>query len=119
MVFGCLGLCFKILSCIFYIFLYVCHFARIIITQHCLRTFQLNETKTLSTSCNDIIWNVCAGRNDKDGARIILKLELGLICYLTIAGLVFIRRSTNFGSNQSQMCSRVALLHCFHTSISA
>src|ERR671929_990958 len=34
---------------------------------HCLRTFQLNETKTLSTSCNDIIWNVCAGRNDKDG----------------------------------------------------
>jgi hypothetical protein len=61
-------------------------------SMHCLRTFQLNETDTLFTSCNDRIRNVCARGNDKDGARISLKLELGLICYLTIARLVFIRR---------------------------
>ena len=86
---------------------------------HCLRTFQLNETETLFTSCKDRIRNVCARGDDKRVARIGPKSELGLICCLTIVRLVFIRRSTYFGSNQSQMCSKVALLHCFHTSISA
>src|SRR5919108_3821965 len=54
-------------------------------SMHCLRTFQLNEAETLFTSCKDRIPNVCARGDDKDGARISLKLELGLICYLTIA----------------------------------
>src|ERR671923_2393775 len=54
-------------------------------SMRCLRTFQLNETETLFTSCKDRIRNVCARGDDKRVARIGLKSELGLICYLTIA----------------------------------
>jgi hypothetical protein len=88
-------------------------------SMHCLRTFQLNETETLFTSRNDRVRNVCARGDDKRVAGIGLKLELELICCLAIVRLAFIRRSTNLGSNQSQMSSKVALLHCFHTSASA
>ena len=61
-------------------------------SMHCLRTFQLNETDTLFTSSMTESGMYVHVEMIRHGDRISLKLELGLICYLTIATSVFIRR---------------------------